>query len=173
MSPEAIGRTIQLILAPVVMFSACSIFVSGILNHYTSVGDRIRALTRERLDLLREPVNKPLGAERLEEIDVQLPELLHRHQLIHHALLAVYAAIGILVLTMCIIAVTATIASEWVGPLVYGVFVLSVLTMLVGVALITMEIRTSRRSLAFEVDRVTRLLPGGVTETWSAGTVRA
>src|SRR5207244_2207763 len=52
-SPEAIGRAIQLILAPVVMFSACSVFVGGVLNHYTSVGDRIRALTRERLDLLR------------------------------------------------------------------------------------------------------------------------
>ena len=54
MSPEAIGRTIQLILAPVVMFSACSVFVGGVLNHYTSVGDRIRALTRERLELLRD-----------------------------------------------------------------------------------------------------------------------
>jgi hypothetical protein len=29
MSPEAIGRTIQLILAPVVMFSACSVFVGA------------------------------------------------------------------------------------------------------------------------------------------------
>src|SRR6266704_1401483 len=114
MSPEAIGRTIQLILAPVVMFSACSVFVGGVLNHYTSVGDRIRALTRERLDLLREGKSR-LAAERLDEIDAQLPELLYRHRLIHDALLAVYAAIGILVLTMCIIAITATIAAEWVG----------------------------------------------------------
>ena len=44
MSPEAIGRALQLILAPVVMFSACSVFVGGVLNHYTSVADRIRAL---------------------------------------------------------------------------------------------------------------------------------
>ena len=86
-----------------------------------------------------------------------MPELLHRHRLIHHALLAVYASIGILVLTMCIIALTATISAEWVGPLVYGVFLLSVLAVLVGVVLITMEIGTSRRSLAFEVERVTRL----------------
>ncbi len=53
MTPEAIGRTIQLILAPVVMFSACSIFVGGVLSHYTAVGDRIRALTHERLEVLR------------------------------------------------------------------------------------------------------------------------
>jgi hypothetical protein len=37
-SPESIGRTIQLILAPVVMFSACSLFVGGMLNHYTVGG---------------------------------------------------------------------------------------------------------------------------------------
>jgi len=160
-SPEAIGRTIQLILAPVVMFSACSVFVGGVLNHYTSVGDRIRALTRERLELLRDG-KSALSLERLDEIDTQLPELLHRHRLIHHALLAVYASIGILVLTMCIIALTATISAEWVGALVYGVFLLSVLAVLVGVVLITMEIGTSRRSLAFEVGLETRL-PAPVT----------
>jgi hypothetical protein len=171
-SPEAIGRTIQLILAPVVMFSACSIFVGGVLNHYTSVGDRIRALTRERLDLVRVPDDSTLAAERLDEIDIQLPELLHRHRLIHHALLAVYAAIGILVLTMIVIAITASISAEWVGVLVYGIFVLSVLGMLGGVALITVEIRTSQRSLAFEVDRIRRL-PARVTESWSAETVQA
>ena len=48
----------------------------------------------------------------------------------HHALLAVYTSIGILVLTMCVIALTATIPAEWVGPLVYGVFLLSVLAVL-------------------------------------------
>ena len=171
MSPEAIGRTIQLILAPVVMFSACSVFVGGVLNHYTSVGDRIRALTRERLELLWDR-RSALSRERLDEIDTQLPELLHRHRLIHHALLAVYTSIGILVLTMCVIALTATIPAEWVGPLVYGVFLLSVLAVLVGVVLITMEIGTSRRSLAFEVERVTRL-PAPVTESWSEETVQA
>jgi hypothetical protein len=58
------------------------------------------------------------------------------------------------------------------GPLVYGVFLLSVLAVLVRVVLITMEIGTSRRSLAFEVERVMRL-PAPVTETWSEETVQA
>ena len=174
MSPEEIGRTIQLILAPVVMFSACSIFVGGVLSHYTSIGDRVRALTRERLELLRtlrSQSSQPDGlvAERLAEIDGQLPEMLHRHRLVHHAVLAVYAAIGILVLTMCVIALTAAVTAEWVAPLVFGVFVAAVLTMLVGVALVTVEIRTSRRSLVFEAQRVTKLsagvLAGGVGET--------
>ena len=49
----------------------------------------------------------------------------------------------------------------------------SVLTMLVGVVLIIMEIGISRRSLTFEVDRVTRLPAAAVTETWAEGTVHA
>ena len=174
MSPEEVGRTIQLILAPVVMFSACSIFVGGVLSHYTSIGDRIRALTRERLDVLRalrshSPQGDGLLTERLAEIDGQLPEMLHRHRLVHHAVLAVYAAIGILVLTMCIIALTATVATDWVAPLVFGVFLAAVLTMLVGVVLVTIEIRTSRRSLAFEAQRVTSL-PSPVTADRAAET---
>lgn len=171
MTPEAIGRTIQLILAPVVMFSACSIFVGGVLNHYAAVGDRIRALTRERLDVLRTP-GTPLSLERLEEIDAQIPEIVQRHRLIHHALMAIYVSICILVLTMCITALTATVAADWVGTLVYGVFMVSVLSMLVGIVLITIEIRTSRRSLALEVDRITHL-PARVTERPLEGTVRA
>src|SRR5919202_5536324 len=177
MSPEEIGRTIQLILAPVVLFSACSIFVGGVLSHYTSIGDRIRALTRERLDLLRalrSQSTEPDGllAERLTEIDGQLPEMLRRHRLVHHAVLAVYAAIGILVLTMCVIALTATITADWVGPFVFGVFVAGVLTMLVGVLLVTLEIRTSRRSLAFEVQRVSHLATARM-DSRSVETIRA
>src|SRR5215207_2927571 len=95
-----------------------------------------------------------------------------RHRLVHHALMALYVAIGILVLTMCIIALTATSTAEWVGPLVFGVFLLGVLTTLAGVVLIMLEIRTSRRSLSFEVQRVSAL-PADVTTAWAAGTVQA
>ena len=174
MSAETISRTIMLILAPVVMFSACSIFVGGVLGHYTSLSDRIRALTRERLELLRALRSQSthadgLLAERLAEIDGQLPEMLHRHRLVHHAVLAVYAAIGILVLTMCVIALTAAVTAAWVGPLVFGVFLAAVLMMLVGVALVTIEIRSSRRSLVFEARRVSRL-SAGVTAGHAAET---
>jgi hypothetical protein len=167
MSAEAISRTIMLILAPVVMFSACSIFVGGVLSRYTSVSDRLRALTRERLDLLRTLRTMPdgpagaraLARERLEEIDGQLPDLLGRHQLVHHAALAVYGAIGIFILTMCVIALTAAVSADWVAILVFGVFVVGVLVMLLGVLLITVEVRTSRRALQYEVRRVARLAP--------------
>ena len=184
MSAESVSRTIMLILAPVVMFSACSIFVGGVLSHYTSLSDRIRALTRERLDLVRTLRTLPggpaeagaLARERLEEIDGQLPDLLFRHQLVHHAALAVYGAIAILIGTMCIIALTATMSADWVAVLVFGVFVASVLMMLLGVLLITLEIRTSRRALQYQVQRVIRLAANPdaapVTDAWRRGTVQ-
>jgi hypothetical protein len=183
MSTETVSRTIMLILAPVVMFSACSIFVGGALSHYTAISDRIRALTRERLDVLRALRTMPGGpdaaraiaVERLEEIDGQLPDLLGRHQLVHHAALAVYGAIGIFILTMCVIALTAAVSADWVAVLVFGVFVAGVLVMLLGVVLITAEVRTSRRALQYEVRRVARLVPdpsvARVTEAHEPGTV--
>jgi hypothetical protein len=95
--------------------------------------------------------------------------MLYRHRLVHHAVLAVYTAIGILVLTMCVIALTATLTSTWVALLVFAIFLAGVLVMLVGVILITVEIRFSRRSLVFEAQRVTKLAAGtaagGGTET--------
>ena len=179
MSAETVSRTIMLILAPVVMFSASSIFVGGVLSHYTSIGDRIRALTRERLDLLRTlrtpqhdaDAARAIALERVEEIDGQLPDLLGRHKLVHHAALAVYASIGIFILTMCIIALTAAVSADWVALLVFGVFVAGVLVVLLGVALITLEVRTSRRALQYEAARVARLAP--VTDARAAGTVHA
>ena len=62
-----------------------------------------------------------------------------------------YAAIGIFILTMCIIALTAAVSADWVPGLGFGVFVAGVLTMLLRVGLITAEVRTSRHALQYEV----------------------
>jgi hypothetical protein len=108
MSAATIAQTIQLILAPVVMVTACAILVGGIVSHYAAINDRLRTLTRERLDLLRGPNGALSSAftsgdafrtERLQEIDRQVPHLARRLDLIHHALLAVYGAILIFVLS--------------------------------------------------------------------------
>lgn len=185
MTAEAITRTIMLILAPAVMLSACSIFVGGVLSHYTSLSDRIRALSRERLDVVRTlrsrqdgpDLVRPIALERLGEIDGQLPDLLGRHQLVHHATLAVYGAIAIFILTMCVIALTAAVSADWMAVLVLGLFLAGVLAMLLSVLLITLEIRTSRRALQYQVERVVRLAAEpdkvSVTDSTPRGTVHA
>jgi hypothetical protein len=166
MSAETVSRTIQLILAPVVMVSACSILVGGLQAHYASINDRLRAMARERLDLLRslraEAVRgseerDTLALERLEEIDHQIPVLLRRHRQVHDAVLAVYCAILIFVASMFVIACAAAVNTDWTATAALLVFLAGVAALLVGVVLITVEVRTSHRALQYEAGRIERL----------------
>jgi Protein of unknown function (DUF2721) len=174
MSAETVTRTIQLILAPVVMLSACSIFVGGLLSHYAALNARIRMLAHERLDLLRGASDADrLVAERLAEIDVQLPELLRRHGLVHHALLAAYLGVLILVASMCVIAFSAAVDADWLVSLVLALFVSGLLAVLASVVLISLEVRTSQRAIAFEVQRVLHLGREAASVTYDPSTETA
>jgi hypothetical protein len=168
MSVETISRTIQLILAPVVMVSACAIVVSGLLSHYETINGRMRTMARERLELLRGAGGADrFLKERVSELDAQLPQLLQRHALVHHALLSAYSGILILVASMCAIAFSAVTAGEWLVALVLGMFAAGILAILISIVLIALEVRISRRAVAFEVQRVLRLReePARVTRT--------
>jgi hypothetical protein len=169
MSVEAITRTIQLILAPVVLVSACAIFVGGLLSHYEAINGRMRSMARERLELLRSSTGEDrFSTERVSELDVQLPQLLRRHALVHHALLAAYSGILILVASMCAIAFSAVNAADWLVALVLVMFVAGILALLTSVVLIAFEVRTSQRAVTFEVQRVLRLHPEPVRVTRTA-----
>jgi Flp pilus assembly protein TadB len=174
MSAETIMRTIQLILAPVVMVSACAVFVGGLLSHYEAINARMRNMARERLELLRSSADGDrFIKERVSELDAQLPQLLRRHALVHHALLAAYSGILILVASMCAIAFSAVTTAAWLVALVLAMFVAGILAILISVVLIALEVRTSQNAVAFEVQRVLRLRdePARVTRTTIAETV--
>lgn len=167
MSAETIARTIQLILAPVVMVSACAILTGGIHTHYAAVNERLRALSRERLELLRGadgmhnvtgPVHDALHIERLSEVDWQLPRLLRRHELIHHGLLAIYGAIATFVLSMFVIAFVAAIpSSQALAGTALLIFLAGTALLLVGAVLVCYEIRLSDDAVQHEVKRVVAL----------------
>jgi hypothetical protein len=158
-TPDAVARTIQLVLAPVVVVSACSIFVGGLLSRSTNLSDRIRAMTTERLDLVRRIAAAgadadPVNSERLGELDVELPQLTRCHQLLHRSVLAIYVAILILVASMVLMAVAGIAPVDWLMGVVLVLFVSGVLALLLSVALVALEVRTSHRALDFEVRRV-------------------
>lgn len=166
MTIETITRTIQFILVPVVMVTSCAILVNGILSLYASINDRMRSLTKERLELLRKPdhslgmpsvADDPLRVERLREIDVQLPRLLHRHSLVHGSVLATYLAILIFVVSMLTIAVAVLPNSVMLAMIALVVFLVGTVAMLFGVALVSIEVRTSNNEIRYEVERVLRL----------------
>jgi len=132
--------------------------VSGLLSHYEAINGRMRRMVRERLVILRGRVDgSRIVTERLAEIDAQLPQLLQRHALVHHSLLAAYYGVLILVASMCAIPFSALTAADWLVALILLMFVAGILAVLLSVVLIALEVRASQRAVAFEVQRVLRL----------------
>jgi hypothetical protein len=165
-SVQTITRAIQFILAPVVMVTSCAILANGILSRYASINDRMRSLTKERLDLLRgssgsmstaSVTGDPSKVERLREIDEQLPRLLHRHGLAHNSALVNYLAILIFVMSMLAIALAVLPNSAALAAIALTLFLAGTIVMLVGVLLISSEVRTSNNEIRYEVERVLSL----------------
>jgi hypothetical protein len=158
MSADEIAHIIQSILAPVVMVTACAIMVGGMMSHYQAVNDRLRTMTRERLDLLREPHDAdPIRQERLSEIDHQAPELVHRHRLIRDAIMATYSAMFVFVACMLAISLAVVNGSIMAALSVLVLFLLGLVAMLAGLVISAFEIRVSHRALDYEVQRVLNL----------------
>jgi len=158
MTAEMIARIIQLILAPVVMISACAITLTGILGHYAAINDRMRAMAHERLSLAGEAgvaKKEVVAAERLSEIEAQLPNLLHRHKMIRNSVLFIYAAMLVFIADMFVIAAATMVES--LAALALAVFLSGMGALLLGVLLMAMEIRTSHRAVEYEVVRVLAL----------------
>ncbi len=162
MNAEMVARTIELIVAPAVMVSACAILQGGLLGHYAAINDRLRSLTREHLELLGARDQDEVRAagyhsERLEEINVVLPDLLQRHKLARDAILFIYGAICAFVVNMVLIAVAVASASSWIAVLTLVMFIAATLVLLWGLLMVAVEIRMSHRAVQFEVERMLRL----------------
>jgi uncharacterized protein with HEPN domain len=160
MTVETIIRTISLILAPVVMVSSCVLFLNGVLQRYSAITDRMRAMHLERLEILRMTADSVSGALenlgalnsiRVHEIEEQLPHLLWRHKMIHRAALVVDFAVLTFVACMFIIALAALMNSGLVATIALLCFLLGTAALLVGVILKTVEFYQSYREVMFEV----------------------
>ncbi len=166
MTVATIIQTIQVILAPVVMVTGCAILLAGVHARYQVINDRLRAMSRERLDLFHRPDKNTLeppdqsdrySVERLAQIDAQIPNLLRRHQLVRDAVLAIYGAVALFILCMFAIAAASAfqiVALAWVALVI---FLMGTGALLAGVAVITLEVRLSDAALRYEVDRVMKL----------------
>jgi len=160
MSVETVAKAIQLILAPVVMVSACAILLGSLQARYGAINDRLRSLVRERLDLLQASasVSSPsLADERLTQIDTQIPLLLAHHSLAYHAVLTVYCAAFAFILDMFVIAFGVATNTDLIATVVLLLFLLGVALLLIGAVFMVLEVSTSRRALYYEVHRVAAL----------------
>lgn len=155
MSAADIAQTIQLIIAPVVLITACMLFQNGILVRYASIGQRIRSLAHERFELLQ--LNKAenlFNVERIQAIDRQLPLLIRRHRLIQKASLLAYSAIAIFILTMFAIALSVALNAGIVGTIALMLFLMGTGIWLIGIFFTAIEIRTSHHAICYDVQHL-------------------
>lgn len=158
MSAVDIAQTIQLIIAPVVLITACMLFQNGALARYASIGQRIRSLSHERFELVRsEKTGDMLNLGRLQAIDRQLPLLTHRHRLIQRSVLLAYSATTIFILTMFAIALSVALKAGAIGTIALILFLIGTGVLLVGIFFIGLEIRMSHRAICYEVHQITLL----------------
>ena len=165
MSPgllDAVTHAIQLIVAPVVMVSACAILSAGLLSRYSAVNDRLRLMGRERLELLA--AAKPgatiafdLVTERLAEIDTQIPLLLSRHRAIQDSVFALYGAAALFLADMFAIAGAALLNADSLAIIAFVIFLLGVGTLLISLLITVREISMSHQALYYEVRRIAAL----------------
>lgn len=152
MNHETLVKTINLIIAPVVMITTCGIILNGIIARYTWLSDRIRSIHEEQLSLLELDLTQHQAkAEKLHHLNHLLPNLLKHHHQVHHVLVLVYLAILVFMLDMLVIAFAIANNSEWLQQIVVIVFLLGISVLLLGMALIADELRSSHQLIQLEV----------------------
>ncbi len=156
---------IQAMVSPVVLITAAAILSGALLAMYGSVNDRMRAMDRERLETLTGAGGTLLsaadvpasGRERLTQVDAQLPMLLRRHRLIHNAVLLLFAAGAVLVLSVIVIAVAVTNRSGAAGTVALVLVLVGTVTLLGGLLLAARSIMISAKAIDYEVQRTLSL----------------
>jgi hypothetical protein len=157
MTIETATRTIQFVLAPVIMVTACSLLLNGILTRYTTRSNRIRLMTRERLDLVFGIHKGDLAAERLTEIDLQLPLMKRQLNLAHKSIVAIYTADAVFILDMFIIALSLVPGARYAPVAAVVLFLVGVAIVLVGITLTALEVSTSKEAILLEMERSMRI----------------
>ena len=164
MNPIAV-TAIQAMVAPVVLITTAAILSGALLTMYSSVNDRMRAMDRERLDILTGtagtlrsgPEVPPACRERLTQIDTQLPWLLRRHRLLHNAVLVIYTGVAVLVLSVIAIGVAVTGHSGAAGTAALALVLAGTVMLLGGLLLAARSIMISMDAIDYEVRRALSL----------------
>jgi hypothetical protein len=148
-------QAIQAILAPAIMVSACGLRLLGLLNRYTVIMSRIRALNEERRRLMRS-TTPPAEAQReeitrLARVIRQLDDLVDRVRLLRNAVMSQVVAVGCFVLSSLLIGLRVA-GPGWltlVHPL--PVFVTGMAVLFAGVVFEGTDVLRAYRTIRLEV----------------------
>jgi hypothetical protein len=148
-------------VAPVVLITLATIFSNGLMTAGTAVRDRIFALNHERLGILRGPHGEvldedsvpPIDRERLAQIRVEMPLIMRRVRPLRNAVMIMWFAIGLLVLSVAAIAVAVTARSEAFAFTALALVMAGVAGVFAGVATVLAPIARSADALIEETTR--------------------
>ncbi|MGB8657825.1 MAG: DUF2721 domain-containing protein [Candidatus Zixiibacteriota bacterium] len=138
-------------LTPVVMMSACGLFLLGLQNKYSNIIDRIRELNEEKRELkLQDELNK-FQHRRLKSIEKQMLELLKRAKFNKNSILSIYAGMIFFMLTSLSIALKdlGWLLRTETFPLI--IFLLGTAFVFAGTVFAYLEVRISYRVVLVEV----------------------
>lgn len=129
-------------VAPVVLITLATIIGNGLMTAGAGITDRISALNRERLGILRGPHGEmldensvpPADREHLTQIRDQMPHLLMRVWGTRRAILILWITIGLLALSVVAIGVAVTARSEAFAFLALALVIAGVAGVFAGIA---------------------------------------
>lgn len=151
-SIEGVTKIISLIIAPVVLITACVLIVNGLIIRYNSIEDRLRTVNQEISKLRSVHINEDdTETQHLPELEVLLFDLFRHHHFVHDAILLIYLSILIFMLDMLVIAIAVATNINWLAQMTLIIFLSGVATAFLGIILISYETGTSHYSIQLEV----------------------
>lgn len=147
-------QVIQLILAPGIMINACGLLLLSISNKFTSVLNRIRALTGEKRKLIFNAAEReyyPIENQRIESISRQVSGLLNRARLIRNAVFCYLVAVGLFVTTSLFIGMDYFVSILQFRYFILGAFLLGMVVVFIGVIFGVLDTMKGYNIVKFEV----------------------
>lgn len=146
---ETIIEIIKGMLAPGIMISACGLLLLGMNNKYSLVVNRIRTLNTEFRGL------EENNTERKKSILAQLPLLINRMRLIRNAVWLYTIAIAMFIFSIFSIGVYLVIGKTSLLTIIsIGVFVIAMLSVLLGIYHAAKEVRLGYKILRIETKNI-------------------
>ncbi len=159
---------IQLLVAPVVMISACGLLCLALYNRLAAIVSRARTFHKERFEVTGKltaaeanPEDSVLAQQlrnRVETLDDQVSQILRRAVLIRNALVCLLVAI--LCMLGCSVSLGLSSLNAMFGYLALLMFSLGVLVMMAAMALAIVELLRALDPVALEHENIEDLMYG-------------
>ncbi len=149
-------QTIQAILAPALLISACGLLLLGLNNRYATVVGRLRALNDEQRRRIAHEETTGTGGYfdtvRLESIVRQVSSLLHRANFLRKALIFLWIGVFTYLFASLCLAAELMVLTGVFSTIAVIVFMIGVLSAAVGVLFALLDISLAHKVLILETE---------------------